>query len=96
MSRPPISQRLAREIATYCHELNAITLDDLAADIADGPLAWFPDEFAAAIESGNITPSQWGQLTDTDLDGDDTRTLEADLRLVWSKIAPGQPFPLDA
>jgi hypothetical protein len=95
MTTSAISARLAEAISTYCNGMNEITIGDLGADVADGPLDWFPDELAACIRSGNIQPSGWRRLTDTGLDDDDYATLDADLRLIWSHVAPDRPYPLD-
>jgi hypothetical protein len=95
MTTSTISPRLAEEISTYCNGMNEITISDLGADVADGALDWLPDEFAAAILSGEIQPAEWRRLTDTGLDDDDYATLDADLRLIWSHVAPQRPYPLD-
>lgn len=90
---PAISERLAEKLAVYCNEMNQITIGDLAADVANGRLAWVPDELAEAIRSRSITPAIWDRLADTGLDDDDYEALDADLREVWSRVSPERPYP---
>jgi hypothetical protein len=91
-----MNERLAKKLAVYCHQMNEITIADLAADVAEGQLAWVTDELADAIRAKSITPAIWDRLTDTGLDEDDYEALNTDLRFVWSTIAPCRPYPTDS
>jgi hypothetical protein len=84
---------LRNAIVAYCLSMEPDSLDDLADDVRQGDLGWFRDEFAAAIVSGVLTPDLWGRLIQTGLDEDDTTQLHSDLREIWARIAPDQPFP---
>jgi hypothetical protein len=90
-----ISDRLQKAISTYCLQMDNVLVDDLTHDIQHGSLGWFPEEFRAAIRSGEFTPRNWEELTDVMMDDDDDELLDEYLRLVWSRAAPGRPYPLD-
>jgi hypothetical protein len=91
-----ISDRLTEAISLYCLQMDDVLMSDLTRAVDEGPLGWFPDEFAAAIKAGEFTPSRWEKLTDVLMDEDDDALLDEYLRDVWSHAAPGQPYPLDA
>jgi hypothetical protein len=65
----------------------------MAADVRSGALPCFVDEFAEAIGNGALTPSRWGELTLTELAGDDREQLEADLRYVRQESRRNEHFP---
>jgi hypothetical protein len=95
---PPMSEmseQLRDTLVAYCLYMEPGSLEDLTADIEQGGLAWFPQEFSQALVAGIFTPDLWGRLTQTGLDEDDQDQLDADLRAVWAHAAPGRPFPLD-
>lgn len=88
-----LSERLRSKIQAYCHEMDPDGIDDLGKFVRSGSAAWFPDEFAVAIRAGAFTPLLWEELVDVSVD--DEETLDEYLRLVWSRTAPGWPYPLD-
>lgn len=92
---PLLSSRLVAAIEGGCHEVDPLLVDSLAESIRGGGMAFFVNEFAAAIRAGVFTPTLWGRLTTTDLDPDDEEQLDKDLRYVWSKVAPGRSYPGD-
>lgn len=78
-----ISDRLQAAFETYCDGMDENDLDALASDVSRGGLAWFPDEFAGVIRSGELTPSQWEYYTNVALDKSDKDLLDQYLRQVW-------------
>ena len=89
-----LSPRLARTIEAYCAEMDPGGMAHLATVVQRGSAAWFPDEFRAAIFSGELTPRLWEKLTNVSVDDDEV--LEEYLRDVWSAVAPGTPFPISS
>jgi hypothetical protein len=90
-----MNDRLRKAIGTYCLQMDDEIIDSLTRVVQRGALDWFPEEFAAAIRAGEFTPRGWEDLTDVMMDDDDGELLEEYLRLVWSRAAPHQPYPLD-
>jgi hypothetical protein len=90
---PYLSADLKKDIALYCHEVDALLIGDLVKNIEAGDAPYFVDEFAEAIRYRLLTPHVWGVLTETYLDHDDYEQTDEDLRYVWSQVAPGKPFP---
>jgi len=91
-----ISDRLRKSLEAYCHAMDDGGIDDLARVVSSGSAAWFPDEFSEALREGYFTPREWERLTNVAMDDDDDEELDQYLRLVWSKVAPDRPYPLDA
>jgi hypothetical protein len=88
-----MNDRLRDAIGTYCLQtLDEVLIEDLTHDVQHGSLGWFPDEFGAAIPTGEFTPRRWGQLTDVLMEDDDDHQLDEYLRLVWSRAAPHPPY----
>jgi hypothetical protein len=88
-----LSARLQRAIEGGCHMMDDLVIGSLVKTIRGGGSPWFVEEFGEAIRSGALTPHIWGVLTHTDLDDDDYEQTEADLRYVWSQVAPETPYP---
>lgn len=93
MSSQEITPDVERVIRAYCHEMDGV--NDLRRAIDAGGERSFVSEFAEAVRAGVFTPTLWGQLTRTDLDPDENAQMDADLRHVWTNVAPDQPFPGD-
>jgi hypothetical protein len=91
-----VSERMQRALEAYCDGMDDSGLRSLGNDVRRGGLAWFPDEFGAAISAGEFTPRRWEYFTNVALDDDDDAALDRYLRLVWSATAPDRPYPLDA
>jgi len=90
-----MNELLRDAIMAYCLYMEPDALEELRAAVARDALAWFPAEFELAIAAGTFTPERWGRFTQTGLDDDDYQKVDSDLRLVWSIVAPGRPFPTD-
>lgn len=90
-----ISQRMEETLLAYCDGMDPNGLQSLSIDVRRGGLAWFPEEFAAAIVNGDFTPREWERLTNVLMDDDDDALLDEYLREVWSQATPDRPFPLD-
>jgi hypothetical protein len=91
-----VNDRLAKSIEAYCHAMDDGGIDDLARTVSSGSAAWFPDAFGEGLRAGRFTPREWERLTNVAMDDDDEEELDRYLRLVWSKVAPDRPYPLDA
>jgi hypothetical protein len=90
------SNRLTEAIRLYCLQMDDVLMSDLTRAVEEGPLAWFPEEFATAVKNGEFTPTRWEKLTDVLMDEDDDALLDEYLREVWAHAAPGEPYALDA
>lgn len=93
---PEISDRLRKALGLYCLQMDDYLVSGLTEAVRNGSLDWFPEEFAAALKQGAFAPRRWAELTDVLMDDDDDALLDEYLRHVWSKAAPGRPYPLDA
>lgn len=83
--------------------LNLIERYNIDGDVGDDDLAktaklpayeWLAEEFEQALLAGAFTTETWGVCYNGGLDPEDTDLVDRDLRLFWSAIFPGHPYPL--
>src|SRR5262245_8524425 len=92
-----ISQRLQDTLDTYAHEGDLTTVGDLGKDVRLPALHWFVAEFEAALRDGAFTPRWWGAVLYSSTWSDAQADLvDEDLREIWTAVAPGRAYPLDA
>jgi hypothetical protein len=87
------TERMKKVLIAYCDGMEDDSLEALGEDIRNGGLAWFPEEFEAAIRTGEFTPARWEYFANVGLDDDDEELLAQYLRQVWSNAEPDRPYP---
>jgi hypothetical protein len=92
-----VPERVEQVLRTYIIQGDRQGIDALAHDVRQPNLAWFPDEFERLLRAGGPSVQWWGsKLYRDDWTDDEADLLERDLRAIWTAVAPGRPYPLDA
>ena len=92
-----VPEQVRQVLLTYAREGDPAGIDDLAHDASKPALAWFPAEFERLLRAGGPSIQWWGKnLYSDDWTDEEAVDLDRDLRAIWTAVAAGRPYPLDA
>jgi hypothetical protein len=92
-----VPERVEQVLTNYIVQGDQRGIEALAHDVRQPNLRWFPAEFERLLRAGGPSVQWWGtKLYRDDWTDDEADLLDRDLRLIWTAIAPGRPYPLNA